>query len=66
MKRLLFFLKNERKMFIKLTKNDFKARYTGSYLGIAWGVIQPIITILIYWFVFTVGLRSGQRPDGSP
>ena len=66
MKRLLFFLKNERKMFLKLTKNDFKARYTGSYLGIAWGVIQPIITILIYWFVFTVGLRSGERPDGSP
>ena len=40
MKRLLFFLKNERKMFLKLTKNDFKARYTGSYLGIAWGLFS--------------------------
>lgn len=60
-----FFIKN-RAIYIKLVQNDFKARYIGSYLGAFWGIIQPIITILIYWFVFQIGLRSGDRPDGTP
>ena len=53
-------------MIGKLVKNDFKARYSGSYLGVVWGIVQPLITVLIYWFVFTVGLRNGERPDGTP
>lgn len=41
-----------------LAKNDFKTKYAGSYLGIFWAFIQPIITVLTYWFVFQVGFRS--------
>ena len=47
-----------RKMIWSLGKNDFKTRFAGSYLGIVWAFIQPIVTILVYWFVFQVGLRS--------
>ena len=46
------------KMIWSLGKNDFKTRFAGSYLGIIWAFIQPIVTILVYWFVFQVGLRS--------
>ena len=42
----------------KLAKNDFKTRYAGSYLGIVWAFVQPVITVLLYWFVFTVALPS--------
>ena len=66
MNRLRVFFEKDKKMIGKLVKNDFKARYSGSYLGVIWGVVQPLITVLIYWFVFTVGLRNGERPDGSP
>ena len=66
MNTLWQFIENNHHVYFKLLKNDFKARYIGSYLGIVWGFIQPIITVLIYWFVFTVGLRSGERPDGTP
>lgn len=66
MKGLLFYIKNNRKIFLRLLKNDFKNRYAGAYLGAVWGVIQPIVTVLIYWFVFQVGLKSGDRPDGVP
>ncbi|SHH33898.1 ABC transporter permease [Tepidibacter thalassicus] len=47
-------------MFIifELAKNDFKAKYAGSYLGVIWGFIQPIITILVFWFVFQVGFKT--------
>ncbi len=54
-----------RRMLFKLAKNDFKTKYAGSYMGIIWAFIQPIITILLYWFVFQVGLRASQS-DGYP
>lgn len=47
-----------RKLILQLAKNDFKVRYVGSYLGIVWAFIQPLLTVLIYWFVFQVGFRS--------
>lgn len=49
-----------RKLILSLAKNDFKTKYAGSYLGIVWAFIQPIVTILVYWFVFSVGLKSGN------
>lgn len=51
---------------LKLAKNDFKTRYAGSYLGIIWAFIQPVITIMVYWFVFSVGFRSGTGDLGVP
>ena len=53
----------DRKMFAILVKNDFQARFAGSYLGIFWAYVQPVITIGLYWFVFQVGLRSGNVSD---
>ena len=47
-----------RKLIWKLAKNDFKTRYAGSYLGIVWAFVQPIITVLLYWFVFTIALPA--------
>ncbi len=55
-----------RRLILKLAKNDFKTRYAGSYLGIVWAFIQPVITILVYWFVFSVGFRSGTGDLGVP
>lgn len=54
-----------RKIALTLAKNDFKTKYAGSYLGIVWAFIQPIVTILVYWFVFQVGFRSGNM-KGHP
>lgn len=49
-----------RNMIYKLAKNDFRTKYAGSYLGIIWAFIQPVVTVLVYWFVFEVGFRSGD------
>lgn len=54
-------LYKNRRLIWKLSKNDFKTRFAGSYLGIIWAFIQPVVTILVYWFVFGVGFRSGQE-----
>lgn len=48
-----------RKLIFQLAKNDFKTKFAGSYLGIVWAFIQPIVTVLVYWFVFEKGLKAG-------
>ncbi len=53
-----------RELIMKLAVNDFKSKYSGNYLGIFWAFVQPIVTVLVYWFVFAVmrgdwGLESG-------
>ena len=48
-----------RKLITRLSVNDFKTKFAGSYLGIIWAFIQPVITILVYWFVF----EKGFKPD---
>lgn len=40
----------------RLGLNDFKARYAGSVLGILWAVAEPLVTVLVYRFVYTVAL----------
>lgn len=54
---------HNRALILSLSKNDFKTKYAGSYLGIVWAFVQPIVTILVYWFVFSVGLKAGNVMD---
>lgn len=53
----------ENKSLIReLAKNDFKKKFAGSYFGIMWAFVSPIVTIFVYWFVFSIGMR-GQSGD---
>lgn len=52
-----------RKLIFRLAKNDFKTRYAGSYFGIIWAIVQPVVTIVLYWFVFQIGLKSTSVGD---
>ncbi len=54
-----------RRILWSLTKNDFKQRYLGNMLGVIWAFIQPMVTILIFWFVFQVGFKA-QPVDDFP
>ena len=56
-------LAESKDLVLYLSKNDFKTKYAGSYMGIIWAFIQPLVTIVLYWFVFQVGLRSGDVGD---
>uniref|UniRef100_UPI0040575383 ABC transporter permease n=1 Tax=Acetatifactor sp. TaxID=1872090 RepID=UPI0040575383 len=59
-----------RRLIWKLAKNDFKKRYAGSYMGALWALVQPVITVVMYYIVFDkimgnsgAGLRdSGEVP----
>ncbi len=56
-------LYRNRVLIFNLAKNDFKTKYAGSYLGVFWAFVQPVITVLIYWFVFQVGFKSAPMDD---
>lgn len=63
------FFKNliqDRNIIKRLSINDFKAKFSGSYFGIFWAFVQPIVTILIYVFVFQVGFRAADTDNGYP
>lgn len=51
-------IKNEAGMLTNLVKNDLKSRYSGNALGSVWAYIQPLVTILVFWYVFQVGFRN--------
>lgn len=56
-------LYSNRSLIFNLSKNDFKTKYAGSYLGVFWAFVQPVISVLIYWFVFQVGFKSAPVKD---
>ncbi|MBR4208201.1 MAG: ABC transporter permease [Lachnospiraceae bacterium] len=41
-----------RDLVFKLAVNDLKKRYAGSYLGLIWALVGPVVTVFMYWFVF--------------
>lgn len=48
---------------IQFSIDDFKNKYAGSFLGMTWAFVQPLMTILIYWFIFQVGFHSDPVAD---
>lgn len=55
-----------RKQVFLLAKSDIIKTYSGAALGWAWALVKPIITISVFWFAFTYGLRSGGGVNGFP
>ena len=49
-----------RHLIWKLARNDFKKRYAGSYLGAVWAMVQPVVTVVMYYIVFEVIMGSGR------
>lgn len=55
-----------RQQILKLAKSDLIKTYRGSALGWSWAIIKPVVTIFVYWFAFTIGLRAGKDVNGYP
>lgn len=53
----------DRKIILSLAKNDLKQKFSSSFLGVVWTFIQPIITILVFAFVFQVGFKAPPVND---
>ena len=45
-------------LIIQLTKRDILSRYRGSFLGLIWTFLNPLLLLLIYTFVFSVVFKA--------
>lgn len=59
-------LYQSRHLIWKLAKNDFRKRYAGSYMGAVWAMIQPVITVGMYYVVFELVMPGTSRTDEAP
>jgi len=53
-----------RELLISLTRKELKVKYRGSALGFFWSLLNPILTMLVYSFVFSIVLRAGIQEFG--
>lgn len=53
MKKIISFLSLSFLLLIR----DLKERYIGTYMGILWGLVQPGVTLMVMWVVFSVGFK---------
>lgn len=49
-----------------LSRTALRTMFKGSVLGSAWAVVKPLITLLMFWFTFVVGIRAGGVVAGFP
>ena len=56
----------KRSMINTLAIQEMKREYAGTLLGLLWGLINPLMRICVFWFVFSIGARAGAPVDGAP
>lgn len=45
-------------LFYAMTKRDIQERYRGSFLGLFWSILNPVLLLLVYGFVFGVIFKA--------
>ncbi len=63
MKSMITIIKEQISSFyliLRLSAFEMKSANTNNYLGRFWELLNPMIQLAIYWFVFGVGVRKGR------
>jgi teichoic acid transport system permease protein len=47
-------------LILRLSAFELKSKNTNNYLGRFWELLNPMIQLAIYWFIFGVGVRKGH------
>lgn len=53
-------------IFTQLTRRDLQNRYIGSVFGVFWYIVQPLVMLLILWFVLEKIFKAGAVITGVP
>jgi lipopolysaccharide transport system permease protein/teichoic acid transport system permease protein len=55
----------QRRIILALALRSFHSRFIGTWFGAAWSVISPLVTVLVYWVVFSFGFKA-TGPQNTP
>lgn len=58
-------LYRERRTIRALASRQILSRYSGTLFRGAWELLHPVVTILLYWFIFSVAFKA-KGPEGIP
>jgi ABC-type polysaccharide/polyol phosphate export permease len=50
-------------LFEQLVRRELRQKYQGSVLGVAWYLINPLVLMAAYWFLFDVVLETFEYED---
>ncbi len=56
-------IRRHHELIWRLTERDVSSRYKGSVMGWSWSLVQPLLTLSVYTFVFSQVFRN--RWEGS-
>ncbi len=51
---------------VRMARSDLVKTYRGAALGFAWAFVKPLVTVLVYWFAISIGLRGSKDINGFP
>lgn len=54
-----------RKLTVQMTKREVLGRYKGSFMGLAWSFLNPVLMLVVYTFVFSVIFKSRWGVPGA-
>ncbi|MDH4316857.1 MAG: ABC transporter permease [Desulfobulbaceae bacterium] len=57
LKNFLRLIYQHKHLILSMAKREVARRYVGSFLGIVWTLIHPMMMIFVFWFVFSRGFR---------
>ncbi len=52
-----------KQLIFSLARREVGTKYAASLLGIIWAFLQPLVMILVFWFIFSVGFRVRPMQD---
>lgn len=54
-----------RSLIWQLAKHKLHEQYAATWIGSLWAVLEPMLTLLVFWFVFTYGFKSSVTDDSQ-
>jgi len=55
---LIKFIFKQKQLILSMARREVEIQYAGSFLGLAWTFIHPLVMIFVFWFVFSVGFKA--------
>jgi lipopolysaccharide transport system permease protein len=48
----------ERKLLVRMVERDLRSKYVGSLIGVFWTVVNPLLLLLVFTFIFSVVFKA--------
>lgn len=61
--RFILHIYLQRHLLYAMAAREVKTQYIGSFLGVVWTFIHPLVLITVFWFVFSVGFKAKPLND---